>query len=1287
MRKLQKRKERHLNWKRISHLSITFLILAVLIFLLFKLRGCGASEVIIVQTDSVSTAEPGENFTLSYTITNNGSSATRYNISFALEYQWHSEIVSLLFNKEEFPFNLTEYGVETISELPPKETLNLTLKLEIPKLTTSPEVNTQLGLDVGTKGTVALYVTPLSGVSETFHFFREITINPTHDILLETEVKEATIGTVGSEAERTAVFYLSVTHLANTEGADTLHLKVLKGDRRGWNIYFSENNLYNMKKFEQRNVTLSVISPPGFVVDDEFPYWIVWIQGECLSSGRNMSLRFNLSLKKEGGVNLYIKEQSHLVVVPGIESVFNVTLQNLGNYEDSFSLIYSCENYPYWVRLSPTLTKPLQVLENTTIQVFVLVSSSHPPLAGSTDTITLRAFSQLSGGKVEDSLTLTYEIGEKVDITIKPEKEIYFEKGGVNITIPFYLKNIGNCEANFSLNIKENVSYHGEPLPLAVREGRKVKWNVRISNLWLFLKPHEEKTVFLTVGTPLKGFFTETNLITLTASYLNGLGSFSNDSEVEVSIKKNYDFDLDAEKPLTQGKPGELLSHSFSLTNKCNFPLRVIGSTSESEGRNSRAQKENGSATLTITSSLGWEISPEFPLVFNLSPFESARLHFQSKVKEDAAKGTVEKIEIQLSYKENNLTFLESAEVKVVVEQIFKISLSTTDTEHKIVPGGSTTYKLTIHNQGNGEDTIRLNVTEIPPEFNVILSTSEIVLDAFSSETKNLTITLAPLSENTPPWNSKHRFKLTASSLLNSEASYEFFTPWTYVSFLGIFETENPTKAGMETIYKMDENTGELNDVVARVESYIYTNHSVAFSLRLYNIGFGNDTRFVIRDMLLPPFLSYKLSDSSFNELHEPKLVLNNFQEMQIYLIFSAADFNLSTILGVQPILFRVNIEGGEMENPKSITNSLIINFHYLKLDIWLDRLRIEEDTLEGREVTVYTTLYLSEGEVGKGPINSGIERIDYVKNISVEIYENNKYLKSIVIPQLLIGEKEEIEFQWKIPKLEWYEKGRRMKLKAVVKSYQCYQGDVDFNKENNQRENKFNVMDATLIDITSTNRYISIIAHIILIALLTHLLLQYTLKIKAHRPEFHYAKIYVGTGLALSLLISLLFSFPWNTFFTVTSSAINFSLNLIFFMAFPFVAHHFGKIGKSKKRIVLVGVLSVLILPLFILTVVLGAVFWRGFEGSIREFYFTLSRGSFQIIGTSIKIPLVTLFPLYLAVALISCRKTYINTMNLKKMIRETEQVIKNTKREIALGSKEIRQGIKRYLGGEGWL
>jgi len=1272
------------------------LVLSALTLLFFILPPvASASDTSIVLTDGPSSAVPGTNISFTYSITNTASASTRYNISHDFEFAWDGVMESLLHEGDDFPFNVTEHGIMTSVPLPPTQTIVLVLRVHVPALTEDQEFNQEMGLEAETRATVALFVTPLGGDAEMEHHFMEIKIREIHDVFIDADLLAATVGTIGTPAERTAVFYLSVSHLSNIEDTDTIVFSVIEGREEGWNVQFSNDVLCCMGKFSQRDVALSITAPIGFVVDGERPYWYVTIAGESQTSLTNATLTFNITLQKEGGVNLFTAEERHRVVTPGVATIFNVTLQNVGNYEDRFSLSFQSQNYSYWIRLESNETETLTVLENTSVHLEVFVPESHPPLRGSRDSIQLSAVSLLSEGRASDMLLLTFEVGEKVNINITPERPEYQENIGTTITIPVYLRNTGNSEDDFSFHTLENVSYRGENLPLSVREKRFFPWKHSLSPSTVSLKPDESAVITLDVTIPLKGFYTENNIITIVATHGDSGDDipFSTSAPVNVSIARTANFALSITDPSVSGIPGETLKHTLEFTSKCNFPLRLQGSSSGRGGGgdvnvgSTRADEETLAGSLEFISLRGWEIHLEFPDTITLDPFEFVLLHFKSTVEVGVVKDTTDNITVSLNFTSPELSFSKSTSLVVVVKQFFKLSITSENTEHKIVPGGTTNFELTVHNEGNGVDIVFLNVTEVPDQFNPVSKSAQLSIGPFSSRNYVLTLSMTPLSKDSPGWNSKHRVKLAAHSQLSNATRSEFLTPWMSVSLLGVFEPEPLPELDIETLYKQEHDSGELNDVVTQLDLYLYNERTVAIPLRIYNLGFGDDTTFVVRDMILPPFLTYRLMDANFNYLQGSSLVLDDFQEKKVYLLFSAGDFNISTALINPPVMFRIHILNDDIENPKSVTNSFLIQFHYLKLDIWLARLKIEEDIIEGRTVTASTIIYLSEGEIGSGMIGSGMDRVDKVTDLKIKVYLDNTLVTTIIIPELTIAEKEnELDIRWEIPELEWYAKEKTVTLRAEVASYQTYQGSVDFNPSNNQRQDRFRIQDATVIDITTVSKNITIIIHIVLQGIIIHLHIKARLTLKMPGIKRHYTLLVIWAGMAEVFSVSLLFSFPWNIFFDVSGSTITTALNLIFFIAFPLAAYEFGKIGgkidRPKRRAMLASFLSIMILPLFMTTVVLGAVFWLGWEDSLHEFYSVLTTGSFQVTGTDYEIYLFQLVPFYIGIALLSCWRTYKAARQIAAVIKRAERDIQNTKKEIKNKVLEMQRELKQRPG-----
>ncbi len=1267
--------------------TVLVLFLASLFALLLLLLLSPLSSAADVRISLLSTPlprEPGENVTLLYSIENTGAGEARYNISYGFEYNWSGEILGIAKDDEAVDYNMTEYGFATREFLAPGELLMLEFLVQLPELTTDRDLNSELGLDTGTKGTISLHVGLLGDEGDGSQHSSELIVTSTHFAHLSALTQREAIGTVGPEARRTVLFYLTVTHLTNTEESERVDLSVSGGIEMGWQAFFSTDSVGPLDNLEEAEVTFSVVAPYGFEVNEKDPYWNINITGTSRTFGKSTVLRFNLTLEKQGSVNLFTPTPARVLVTPGELIFYNVTLQNTGNFRDRYSLSHESGKFPYWVKFQENLTGYLEPLENITVVLEIFIDSLRPPEIGTSDMVKLVAVSELGAGSVQDSVHILLEVGEKAAAQVTLEQDSFLEVAGENITTTLVIRNIGNCVANFSLGTRENVSYLGAALSWDIRDSRKWPWKAVISPFELFLRPDEQQDVLLTIQVPKKGFFSEVNNLSVVVNReLPGKPLEElNETMITITVDKIHDFFLSMESITLFGVPGETIPQSLLLRNTGNFPLLVVASV----GNATPSGRSTGelTASLIFHSARNWDILFEFPEQINVSPFEDVSLPFRTMVKEFTVNGTKDAVSVEMSYQDDNVSLSMETGFEVEAKQYFKINITTLATGYKIVPGGSSEFELIIHNEGNGQDTLLLNVTE-PQGFTSLPRTIQMTISPFSTITQTLNISMGALGEDSPAWNSRHRAKVELHSLLNLSARTEFFTPWMTVSFLGIGEPEDITDQGIESIYRQNFDVGDLNDVVCEAEAYIYNNRSIAFPLMLYNLDFGDDISFVVRDMALPSFLSYRLVDLGFNEIQDNTVVLENLQPRKVYLVFTAGDFNSSVNGFEDPITFRMNLFGDEIDNEKSLTNSFSIRFHFLRLDIWLAGLEIDEDVIEGRNVVLKTTIYLSEGELGK-PINSGIDEIDYIAEMKINIYMDGKLLTRdpIVLTNLLISSEQSLEYQWKTPRLEWFEKEREVSLKVEVVSYEGYQGTVDYNHRNNEREKDYTILDATVTDLSVQNKLISIFFHLLIIGLIA--LFNYKIygSLQMVSQKGQYARLIAAQGIFAILQVSFIFNLPWNLLFDVTNQHINILLSGIFLVLFPCVAWSFGRMGTTIPRAGLAAALSVLMLPLFITTTVSGALFWMGFEEGVSEFTHVLYTGSFTVGGILFELPLILLMVIYISCSLVTSYRFYKQHLLLSKLLQDMMESTKSRKARARLEASELEKRVKSFLERE---
>ncbi|MEM4729176.1 MAG: CARDB domain-containing protein [Thermoplasmata archaeon] len=505
------------------------------------------------------------------------------------------------------------------------------------------------------------------------------------------------------------VYTIRVKNTGNV--LEDIDLKVVEGNYKEW----AQLSVFSvqLRESEDREVAVTVRVPSGQAAGT----YDVTIKAE-VRGHTDFSAQIVLSTSVFYGVELTTKEAKKKGKANEIVT-FNVTVKNRGSGNDTFDLSI-LDPYSSWLVGFDYDLFELGKDKSRLVQVTIRIDKD----ALMQDyMISLKA---MSDGDITKSAVLTLTITVERTPALKLESADTEEtvRPGQSVAYTFRLTNDGNGQDTFKLK---------------VQEGDYITWaSVSKETTILAVDQYEELTLTVSVpGDAPAGLYNHT-LKVWSADNENVFLTLTFRTKVDAV----YNFQLSAEEPLLEGKPGEELVYTVKVENIGNAPdtydIQVKdlpsgwGSTLSSS-----SVTLNSKSKLTLTF-----------VVWITTNYEKARANSYYFSLRFISRG--------------NDTVEKTLALTAVVQQVYGIELTLDpgSTEKTIDPyGDDQDFTIIVKNTGNGEDTVTFKVTRYPARWS------------------SSYFTFSPTAITVQPGNTTTRqvsVRLSASSIETDRGSYDF---------------------------------------------------------------------------------------------------------------------------------------------------------------------------------------------------------------------------------------------------------------------------------------------------------------------------------------------------------------------------------------------------------------------------------------------------------------------------------------------------------------------------------
>ncbi len=1138
---------------------------------------------VIVESDyGELVVHPGQEADYVFTVENNGTVSDRYLIEISREYQWDTSVVVIVLesNGELLPYTVTETGVLTTEGLPAGDRIFVQVRIFIPMLTGNDEWNSDHGLDSGDFSTISLWAYSMgddftSAGTDQF----EARMTAYHGVGIETYPDSRSVSTIGEEGDRIALYQLSITYLSNDGLGDVIRLGVVSGVSPQWGVFLNYFVFNPHKPGQVFNTTLSVVAPVGMEWTSD--PWEVQVRG-WVNSGNGTTISTFTYLKKTGKVSIFV-EGSTVTCDPGQRVPFQISVQNLGNTRDSFSMVISSQKQSHWIEMDSNETEQVNPYETTDFSIRILVPTLGAPPNGSLVNFSISAFSNLSGGVVNDTIRFSVLVGitrnasiqltTTSSILVLPEET---RKFGVTLI------NTGNLPEEIRVHLELNIKIDGVPY-----NDRITLWNVVISREREFLQIGESFSSEIAITASNKILLGERVNITIRAVPTKSSKDPSNFEAVNGTvIVGNYtEISIIPESQIQHGKPNETVEHPIIIRNDSDHNISINGSSS-------------GNLFLNITNDKNTEMEYWLwtPSNFTILPYTESKIYIFLKIPRMALAHTYYNLSVNIKGYYNI-----TKEIAVKVTQVFEVELKFMDTSHKIIQGTKTNYTLTVLNNGNGKDVVELKIFGTEEYWKISFQNSTISIEPYSEKSISVYVTSPSTNEYHGRSGEGVRYLINATS---TYSYYEIFTPFTYLTFIGV----EPPEDTLRSYYTFDPNLSNETYSIGTVHGYCYQEKSIIYTFTFMNLGEGPDTMFVVPEMFPPSYINITLRHESGEEI-TGSFTAPDYVPITLYLEIHVSTIVSPFAIDTSPLYFKINSPVGSA--------SFSIKTEILYLDLYIQKIEVPTSLAEGNEVEVKIIVSTASG---LSDSTSDIYWIDYVINIRIVGYFDGDRVFEHIIDSLKIGATTIVTITWKTPALNWNEKEKKDFLSVHIEDYETYQGDVETYKDNNQMRNKVTIRDAYLTDrsnmesITSLSLFITLmIMGFFIYSKIGKLLLRK----KQRRKSF-----YVLTSVIMALLWGSIFNFPWQYAFGDGNTAGLFLSYLSIIVVFPCLIIFISNRTRSTR---IVGISSIIMFPLYLIALSAGA----GIDAILQTFVSTID---LEISGNVIAFPLWYLILIYFA-------------------------------------------------------
>ena len=511
--------------------------------------------------------------------------------------------------------------------------------------------------------------------------------------------------------DSTVSFTLPINNTGN--GIDTTSF-THSGGPQTWSISF--DSAKNLQAFTEVNLEVTVYIPAEYKKGTNS----ITIKGTSEDSVTETTKTLTVTVLPEYGLTVTTLPNGNQDASPGSKVSYTLKVTNVGNAADRFNLLVDSTNKTAgWTATLGTHTTP-QVASgnshNVTLQVTAPVTGMYTDLGYVNVTVT----SEKNGSQSEMAYTITGILSERY-LSLGVDNSSMEGPQGGSVSFNFTLTNSGNCLDRVDITATPPAGWSSP----------------NISPTYFALEPDTSGTFTVVQSIPStalhKGFS-----LTLKAKSRDD-SSVNTTSTVTVDVEQDYDVQVTI--PGSNSKdvnPGDTVVYNFTVKNKGNGEdtislsqdgIPVAWSWALSDSSVSLPAEDTQSVSLTVTIPSDYE---------NFGPLE-VELIAQSDGDANA--------------KDN------SSKIIINVQKTYSVILTCNKLQKSGYPEDTLFYIITINNDGNAEDLIKISVDAGTYSSWASLNDTLFTIAANDHSTVNLTV---EIPDNQPAGN--YAINITATS-------------------------------------------------------------------------------------------------------------------------------------------------------------------------------------------------------------------------------------------------------------------------------------------------------------------------------------------------------------------------------------------------------------------------------------------------------------------------------------------------------------------------------------------
>ena len=506
----------------------------------------------------------------------------------------------------------------------------------------------------------------------------------------------------------TVTFYLTNTNEGNGEDTFSFSLDDSTSLEDGWTISLPTTCTLERDKSKITHIRFKVSMDAS-----SGEHWYNVIVSSSGDSKKYDGIQLTINVSEVYNFIVTAKDGDNQINVdPDETATFSATFENTGNDEDEYNLEVDDSNKPegwsYTLNQDNTPTISGGKLRNLTNFLSVTAPSDYEKAPANSFWLTTINATSDTYPKIKKTAVFKTVINQVFDVEVSANESAKWVDEGGTIYYNFLITNNGNGEETIKVEITGDKAEWGDlntPASVVLKRKRSGE-NIAYANV--------------SVSVP-EGTLTSSTGYCLNLTVTSENGKEKSNAKVRIKVKQNFDIRLEViGSTLKYENPGDTTTFKIRVTNKGNGEDEIKFKVEPSD----------------------WDWEYYYDVKKIIKPDSYNDINFKITIPKNTKMGTYNITITAISTKDESPNPVNtSVKITIKVNQTYEVSLSFPKNSKKVNTDNSTTFDLTVTNDGNGKDKIILDTENLPSGWTRKFSQREVWLNA--SESKNLTLTIS----------------------------------------------------------------------------------------------------------------------------------------------------------------------------------------------------------------------------------------------------------------------------------------------------------------------------------------------------------------------------------------------------------------------------------------------------------------------------------------------------------------------------------------------------------------